>query len=92
MRHHARKFHFILMHTRLLSRIFIFTFFIFFFLFVLFCFFETGSHYAVQAGLEFTFVAQAGLELTLILLPLYFSFFKIYLFLFYFLVFALFIH
>ena len=37
--------------------------------FILFCLFETGSHYAVQAGLELTFVAQAGLELTPILLP-----------------------
>ena len=34
-----------------------------------FCLFETGSHYAVQAGLELTFVAQAGLKLALILLP-----------------------
>ena len=34
-----------------------------------FCLFETGSRYAVQTGLELTFVAQAGLELALILLP-----------------------
>ena len=41
-----------------------------FFLFIyFFCLFETGSRYAVQAGLELTFVAQAGLELTPILLP-----------------------
>ena len=31
---------------------------------------ETGSHCAAQAGLELTFVAQAGLELAPILLPL----------------------
>ena len=39
------------------------------FVYCLFCLFETGSHYAVQAGLELTFVAQAGLELIRILLP-----------------------
>ena len=30
---------------------------------------ETDSHYVVQVGFELTFVAQAGLELALILLP-----------------------
>ena len=44
-------------------------FFLFFGLFVCFCLFETGSRYAAQAGLELTFVAQAGLELAPILLP-----------------------
>ena len=38
-------------------------------IFVLFCFFETGSRYAVEAGLELTSVAQVGLELAPILLP-----------------------
>ena len=38
-------------------------------IYLFFCLFETRSHYAVQAGLELTFVAQAGLELTPILLP-----------------------
>ena len=39
------------------------------FVFLLFLIFETGSCCVVQAGLELTFIAQAGLELSLILLP-----------------------
>ena len=37
--------------------------------FYFFCLIETGFCYAVQAGPELTFVTQAGLKLSLILLP-----------------------